>query len=252
MRDVASIRQEFRDLKAAGKVLRSVRGEQSDGDTLEILNAQFVADEPIIFGKENPDYVQRELDWYLSQSRNVWDIDEPVPAIWKKVSGENGEINSNYGWCVFSKENGSQFDHCRASLAADHNTRQATMIYQRPSMHVDSTRHGMHDFICTYGAQLSIRPEPMRDEDGKMLVRFPFDHDLGTWRPRLHYTVFMRSNDAVFGYKNDLAWHRYVRDLMVQTLVSTEPTLKHLDAAPIAWHSASLHVYRRHFDLVKW
>jgi len=27
--------------------------------------------------------------------------------IWQYCSGDNGEINSNYGWCVYHPDNGS-------------------------------------------------------------------------------------------------------------------------------------------------
>ena len=31
--------------------------------TIELIGASFLADEPLIFGAVNEDYVQRELDW---------------------------------------------------------------------------------------------------------------------------------------------------------------------------------------------
>jgi thymidylate synthase len=59
----------------------------------------------------------------------------------------------------------------------------------------------------------------------------------------LHAIVQMRSNDVVFGYKNDYAWQSYVLDnLCLETGVQR---------GDIHWNVGSLHVYERHFDLVK-
>jgi thymidylate synthase len=56
--------------------------------------------------------------------------------------------------------------------------------------------------------------------------------------------VQMRSNDVVFGYRNDYAWQKYVADRMTEDLKLTrEPR--------IIWHVGNLHVYERHFDKVK-
>lgn len=253
MRDVASIRTEFRNLLMAGKVNRVTPGEQDPCDTLEILDAQFVASDSTIFGDENPEYAGRELDWYLSQQCNVNSIKPPVPKIWRDIAAEDGSINSNYGWCIFSQANGRQFERCREALAADPRTRQATMIYQRPSMHDDAVAGGMRDFICTYAAQVFVRREAVRGDDGMMVPGLATDQDLGSYVPRLHYTVYMRSNDAVFGYKNDLAWHVFVRNMLLEQLKKGGgPAFRNLRPAPITWNAASLHVYRRHFDLVSW
>ena len=75
--------------------------------TIELVGASFIADEPSIFGKLNHDYIERELEWYLKQSLNVNDIPGDVPQIWQDVSDRDGFINSNYGYLVYSKENGA-------------------------------------------------------------------------------------------------------------------------------------------------
>ena len=186
--------------------------------TVEIMNASFIADRPAIFGTVNEDYVERELKWYLSQSLNVNDIPEPVPAIWKAVATPDGRINSNYGWCIFSEENGSQYKNVAEQLKANPDSRRATMIYNRPSMHVDYNKDGMSDFMCTNAVQYLVR-------DGK-----------------LNALVYMRSNDAVFGYKNDYAWQRWVLDDLADEIG--------IPSGNVYWNVASLHVYERHFDLI--
>ena len=187
--------------------------------TLEIMNASFIADQPSIIGKVNEDYVQRELAWYKSQSLNVNDIPGETPQIWKMVATEDGYINSNYGWCIWSDENHNQYTNVLDELKKNPDSRRANMIYTRPTMHSDYNRNGMSDFMCTNNVQYLIR------------------------NGELNALVYMRSNDAVFGYKNDWAWQKHVLDSLCNEL--------NVPAGQIYWNVSSLHVYERHFDLLK-
>lgn len=189
--------------------------------TVEILNASFIADQEAIIGTVNQDYVERELKWYKSMSLSVDDIPGGPPEIWKRVSSSKGLINSNYGWCIYSKENGSQFENVVTELTKNPDSRRATMIYNRPSMHADYNKDGMSDFMCTNAVQYLIRDD------------------------KLHALVYMRSNDAVFGYKNDYAWQKHVLHEVADELGMSN------DVGNIYWNVASLHVYERHFDLIK-
>lgn len=185
---------------------------------VEWMGAQFIADEPAIFGQVNEDYVRREIQWYESRSLNVNDIPPPVPAIWKQVATPDGYINSNYGWCVYSGENCDQFVSCMKTLQKDPESRRAIMIYTRPSMQFEYNRAGMSDFMCTNAVQYMIRNN------------------------QLHAHVNMRSNDVVFGYKNDYAWQKHVLFLLSDAL--------RVPMGQIIWNVGSLHVYERHFNLV--
>ena len=197
--------------------------DKTNVKTIEIMNASFIANDSIIFGSVNQDYIKRELDWYKSQSLNVNDIPGGTPEIWKQVSSKDGFINSNYGWCIYSKENGNQYNNVKSELSHNICSRRATMIYNRPSMHIDYNVNGMSDFMCTNAVQYLIR-------DGK-----------------LHALVYMRSNDAVFGYKNDYAWQKYVLQQLVNDLNNNWMNIKE---GNIYWNVASMHVYERHFYLV--
>jgi thymidylate synthase len=53
----------------------------------------------------------------------------------------------------------------------------------------------------------------------------------------------MRSNDAIFGYLNDYAWHKYVLDKMGDDL--------QIEKRKMIWVSGSLHIYERHFHLIE-
>jgi thymidylate synthase len=187
--------------------------------TIEIMNASFLADDEALFGTVNEDYIKRELNWYMSMSLNVNQMPAPIPAIWKAVASPEGWINSNYGWCVYSVENHDQFHNCVAELRKNPDSRRAIMIYTRPSMQWEYSTGGMSDFMCTNTVQYLIR-------DGKV-----------------HALVYMRSNDAVFGYKNDYAWQRVVLEAVAHNVG--------VPMGNIYWNVASLHVYERHFELVE-
>jgi thymidylate synthase len=212
--------------------------------TIEICGASFIADEDSIFGEVNWDYVKREEEWYNSMSLNVNDIPGGTPQIWKAVADKDGFINSNYGWCIYSNENFSprksaaplvvpsedvQFDDgfpiasCQylaalQELKKNPESRRAIMIYTRPSMWLDYNKNGRSDFMCTNAVQYLIR------------------------NGSLNAVVQMRSNDAVFGYKNDRAWQHHVLSKLAAEL--------ELPVGDIIWQVGSLHVYARHYHLV--
>lgn len=191
---------------------------------LEILAANFIADEEHVFGVVNSEYVSRELAWYKSMSLNVNDIPGEVPTIWKQVATPDGFINSNYGYCIYSGDNGYQFKNVVEELVKNPYSRRATMIYTRPSMHVDYNAGGKSDFICTWGTQHFIR-------NGQLVTK-----------------VNMRSNDLVFGYRNDFAWQKYVHDQLLQAINNRTGSVYGL--GPIYWDVGSLHVYSSQFYLV--
>ncbi len=213
--NVNTIREEFKWLLANEFYVEDKSGVK----LLEIVNASFVADEPSIFGKPNHSYIEREIEWYKSMSLNVNDIPGETPSVWKQVATPDGRINSNYGWCIWSRENGEQYNNVLHELRQKPTSRRATMIYTRPSMWVDYSRDGMSDFMCTNAVQYVIRDQA------------------------LHAIVQMRSNDVFYGYRNDYAWNEYVLKMLSYDL----------DVSPgiIYWNVGSLHVYERNFNLVK-
>jgi thymidylate synthase len=191
---------------------------------VEILGATFNADEDYIIRETNFEYAKREIEWYESQSLNVYDIPGKVPKIWQDVSDRNGFINSNYGYLIFSKENFDQFKNCIRELKRNPDSRRATMIYNRPSIHYEYNKDGMSDFICTYANQFFIR-------DNKLYS---------------HY--IMRSNDVVFGYNNDRYWADYVHNLVLTEL---QKTYTELEKGDLIWTASSLHIYERHFKFIE-
>ena len=193
--------------------------DRTGAKTIELIGTTFLADEEYIIRKPSEEYIQRELDWYISQSLNVNDIPGETPQIWKSIASDTGEINSNYGWCIFSKENGDQYGNVFRELVRNPNSRRAAMIYNRPTMHTDMTHNGMNDFMCTYANTFYIR-------DDKLISHF-----------------VMRSNDAVFGFNNDVAWALYVQNLLAADLA--------LEVGDLIWTASNFHVYERHFNFIE-
>lgn len=193
--------------------------DRTGAKTIEIIGATFVADEDFIIRKPSDEYILRELEWYESQSLYVKDIPGKVPVIWEQIACKEGKINSNYGWCIFSEENGSQYDNVLSELKKNPDGRRAVMIYNRPSMWEDYNENGRNDFMCTYANTFYIR-------DGKLIS---------------HYV--MRSNDSVMGFNNDLAWAKYVQEKLAKDL--------EIECGNIIWTSSNLHVYERHFKFIE-
>lgn len=211
MSSVSNIRNQF---------VSKLSKKEFTGNTIEILGASFIADD-VIFGTVNEDYVKREIEWYNSRSLYVQDIPGTTPKIWEQVSDTDGKINSNYGYLLF--RNNEQYLHVINELKANKESRKAVAIYTRPEIHEEWNLNGMSDFICTNAVHYEIRDN------------------------KLHLVVQMRSNDAIFGYKNDYLWQKYTQIKVLNELIDTYPLLTLGD---IHWQVASLHIYSRHYYLV--
>lgn len=217
---IAELMSYFRFLKDSNEPLTN--------GTYEILNHHFIMDpdKDIEFTgyKVNREYHKRELDWYLSLDRSIKGWMDGV-TIWENVASKDDrrEINSNYGWCVFSMQNGDQYKHTLEALEKDPNTRQAQMIYTRPTMHEDWCEGGRHDFICTNTVQCFIRDN------------------------KLFYKIDQRSLDTTTGLRADWYWHIHVYDRLFHDLRKTYP---YLEKGKILWNVGSCHIYERSFTVL--
>ena len=196
--------------------------------TIEIIGADFIADKPAIFGTPNQEYIDKEIVWYESESTNINDIygkEREAPQAWKYSANEHGQINSNYGYLIFNDRFCNQYKQVLDELLENPDSRRASMIYQRPSIWKEYKTHGKNDFICTNAVTYYIR-------DGF-----------------LNCVVQMRSNDVIFGYRNDYAWQKYILDNLAHE-IEREYVVGQVRAGDIHWQVQNLHVYERHFDLV--
>lgn len=175
-------------------------------------------------GRKTPKkYVDIELQWYDSKDLSTDFIGQHA-QIWKDISGKSGTVNSNYGYLIYSDENHNQYESVLRSLVNNPYSRQAVMIYNRPSMHSDSIEDGKRDFICTLAHQFFIRNN------------------------RLESVVNMRSNDAIYGFFNDFAWFATVQERLLSDL---RETYCDLEMGSLVHIANSFHVYERHFDMLE-
>jgi len=166
----------------------------------ELINLSTNVDptEPFLCRHTNWDYVHDEIEWYNSESLNI--RNNPRLArnpIWRDtVATPDGQIISNYGWCIFSKENGKQYNECLEKLRNKIVTKQAVMIYGRPSLQKEWNDgvHAQHDFMCTMYVSVQIR----------------------NWV--MNYIIHQRSSDAVNGFRNDMQWHHHVSKKLAHDL----------------------------------
>lgn len=178
-------------------------------------------------------YIKNELDWYKSMDRSI--IGHPGiedNPVWQQCCSQDDKkiVNSNYGWCVFSKENGSQYQNCLDVLSRDATSRNGILMYNRPSIYEEYKKNGAHDMICTLYSHFFIR----KNKEGKQA---------------LYMIHNMRSNDIRFGFiTSDLCWNCFVYQNMYEDLKKVYPDLQ---TATIIWTSDSMHLYSRHYDDLK-
>jgi len=228
MLTVKNIRAQFRQNFEDQEFVTDRSGQKM----IEILGASFLADEPAIFGTPNEEYIAAEIEWYKSMSTNINDIykgEKEPPAAWKMTANKNGEINSNYGYLVHAERFHNQFTNVVQELNNNVFSRRATMVYTRPSIWTEYSEQGKNDFICTNAVTYYIRNN------------------------KLHCVVQMRSNDVVFGYKNDYAWQKYLLNEVVNEYLDWN-IFDELEPGNIYWQVQNLHMYQRHFKLLyeKW
>jgi thymidylate synthase len=201
--------------------------DKNGSKLVELIAPRFELDpsiESIDIGvrKTNEKYVNEEKTWYLSHELNIDKVDHV--KIWKECSDKNNEINSNYGYLVFGRGNFNQFDHCLNTLINHKESRQAIIIYNRPSIHYEATSFNCRDFICTMFQQFFIRNN------------------------KLECITSMRSNDCIFGTFNDIPWFHFVIMKMKEELKKNNINIelgRHI-FMPNSWHC-----YERHFDILR-
>lgn len=195
-----------------------------------LCNLKLIPSQPILnfrnVKKTNTSYCLKELDWYISQSLSIINYVDDI-QIWNMICTKDSkkEVNSNYGWCIFSENNFNQYNFVLNELKFNKFSRRACMIYNRPSITEDYKRNGMQDYICTNYVQCFIRNN------------------------KLIYNVHQRSCDFIYGFFNDFYWHCFVYNKLIEDLSSEN--YKNLEIGDINYICDSLHVYEKHFSLIK-
>lgn len=164
--------------------------------------------------KFSPLYAIGEFLWYLSGTKESKNIGK-LAQMWLKISDENGEVESNYG--TYLKP---QWDWVINELSNSKDSRRATFTINQP--HHKSANS--LDYPCTMYLQFLVRDN------------------------KLHLHVSMRSNDAVYGYCNDVFNFCLFQQLMLNELNSRGANIE----LGRYYHTAgSFHIYEKHFEMME-
>lgn len=168
--------------------------------------------------KTKEEYINKEFEWYMSQSLDAKWIGQHA-KIWLQCCDENSKINSNYGFLMFSAQNGYQFKNVVNELIKDYHSRRAVAYYTNPFIHYI----GGKDHICTLAVQYLLRND------------------------KVDAVVYMRSNDIIYGLIGaDLYWQNDCLELVCNAL--TLHYERQIYPGDIHWLPGSLHIYERHWD----
>ena len=187
------------DLKSASSLT------EKRGPLKEIINARLsfkLEDGPVLFEQDelsekepsSTRYVAAQLAWYAGRRQDISYILAYHPAMWARAVGLD-DINSNYGEYVFGE---GQLDTAISRLKADTGSRQALILFNRPSVLLSQTQ----DHICTTSLQFLIRSN------------------------RLHSICTMRSNELWCGFRFDTAFFTFLQSYVLAELLPTYPELK--------------------------
>lgn len=181
--------------------------------TMEMLNyvMEFEAEEWFISFKclnISYDYIRKELAWYQCGDRSDLSILDHA-EIWKSCVDKNNLIQSNYGY-YFNE----QFHSVVTHLKEDPDTRRAVVNIHRP----EHNQYGIPDMPCT------------------MYLSFILRHG------QLMMTAHMRSQDMVFGLRNDLPAFQMFK-LAVANEIGARP-------GPLTIVVDSFHLYERHYNQI--
>jgi len=214
----------LQDVYKNGNILK-VRGYE----TKEIVNYNFILNNPLsnLFYNEVHEsklkYIAGELLWYFS-GRNDVDYISKYSTFWKTICNSDGTCNSAYGNLIF--KNTPQYVWALNALQSDMYSRQAIMHFNLP----EHQYIGNKDFVCTMYANFHIRPDSNNVH-------------------RLNLSVFMRSNDAVFGLMNDIVFFTLLQYQMFKHLKDTR--YPDLEIGTYSHTSNSMHIYDRHYDKIE-
>ena len=218
----AAYKESLKALMTHG-IVNNARGTISK----EFLDTCLVIEDPMsclytnpVRGSQNK-YLAAEFMWYFLGRNDVQFIAKHA-KFWESIQNPDGTANSAYGNLIFNIKNHagtSQYQWALNSLIKDQYTRQAVMHFNMPIHQYAENK----DFVCTMYANFHIREN------------------------KLHMSLYMRSNDAIWGTPTDVA---FFCALQMQMLAHLKPTYPWLELGNYSHTANSYHVYDRHYDLV--
>jgi thymidylate synthase len=151
---------------------------------------------------------------------------------------DDGEtLNSAYGKRILgdvehtgAKGPYTQWQACVETLLSDSDSRRAVMVINQPVDQAWAVGAGSKDVPCTLAFQFFVRN----------------DENCGD---QLHMHVTMRSNDAIWGFTNDLFSFTLLHECMLLSLREADPEKFGSLSLGSYYHTAgSMHLYQRHFE----
>lgn len=197
----------------------------------ELTNCSFRLENPrnrvvtLLERKISPKYLAAEFLWYLSADNRAATIIHYAP-FWKNLVDEHGTVNSNYGYHIFgvrTSSGNSQWDDVVSELVRDPDSRRAIINIHTPA----NSRTNPKDVPCTICLQFLVRDRKLQ----------------------LH--VYMRSNDLVRGFCNDVFQFTMLQELLLRELRQYPVQFDGLELGSYTHTTGSMHVYSEHFDQVR-
>jgi len=217
----------------------------------EILNYTFTVTNPVAEpirtldierNKVIEDYTNKETLLYDSCTNKVEDF-ASASKFWSQLANPDGTVNSAYGYLIWkNKSHGCDFEMalqedvsdpsspgkvfrmkpvrrtpwewCVESLKKDKDTRQAILRFSLPEHQWMNNK----DQVCTMYGNFLIRED------------------------KLHFSVFMRSNDLMKGLVFDLPWFISLMDKMIEEL---KPAYPSLSKGTYTHCANSMHIYEK-------
>lgn len=184
-------------------------------------------------------YTKKEVELYNNCTNLVGDFAK-ASKFWNHLANPDGTVNSAYGYLIWKNKsagnpvfeaNGllpAEFDWgmrtpwvwALESLKRDKDTRQAILRFSLP----EHQWMGNKDQTCTMYGNFLIRDD------------------------KLHFSVFMRSNDLMKGLVYDLPWFVSLMDKMIEELKPIYPSLTKGHYTHVA---NSMHIYERDEEAIK-
>jgi thymidylate synthase len=206
----------------ANGIVNNARGTTSK----ELLDVALVVEDPTqcLYSNQTRGsqtrYIAAEFLWYYMGRNDVKFIADWA-KFWETIQNPDGTANSAYGNLIFTEKNQhniTQYQWAIQSLINDSSTRQAVLHFNKPQHQYSSNK----DFVCTMYANLHIRNN------------------------KLYMSVFMRSNDAVWGTPTDVA---FFCSLQMQIHSHLKQFYPDLELGSYTHVANSYHVYDRHYEL---
>lgn len=166
--------------------------------------------------KHSIEYLKGEWLWYMQKTTNI-DFIKKYSKFWGTIADASGNVYSNYGNTLFRNINGkSQMQHIIYELRQHPESRRAIALYNYDSAY--ARMHDGADFPCTVMSHFMVRDN------------------------RLNQIVYIRSNDLIYGWSNDMAFYTMIQEMIGVKLGVPLGTLTEV--------AGSLHIYEKHFNLL--